>query len=103
MPIAPDPPSNLTISITGLDAVIVSWTPSSGGAVVTGYVIYYQQEGGNVMTMNAGADETNITISGLIGGNIYFVTLLATSTTLPSEVIGPITLTFGTYAMTKKS
>ena len=96
--IAPDLPSNLTI--TGLDGFLVSWTPPSGGAVVTGYVIYYQQVGGNVMSVNSGANEANITINGLIGGNTYSVTLVATSTTLPSEVIGPNTFTLGIYTYT---
>jgi len=98
-PPAPDPPSGLTASQNGLDSALVSWTAPSGGAAVTGYTIYYsyQQEGGERSSVSAGASDTSATISGLIEGATYSITIVASSNTLPSTVTGPQTITIGTY------
>ena len=103
--LAPDPPSGLNVSLNGLDSILVSWTAPSGGANVTGYTIYYQQEGGERSSVSVGAGATNSIISGLIGGTMYSITMVATSTTLPSTVTGPQNLTFGmlTYLHPNKS
>ena len=96
-PPAPDSPSGLTISQNGLDSVLVSWAASSGGAIVTGYAIYYQQEGEERSSVSVGASATSATISGLIEGATYSITIVATSNTLPSTVTGPQTITIGMY------
>ena len=96
-PPAPDPPSSLTASQNGLDSALVSWTAPSGGAAVTGYTIYYQQEGGERSLVSAMASDTSSTISGLIEGATYSIAIVATSNTLPSTVTGPQTITIGTH------
>ena len=83
-PPAPSPPSAVSVSQNGLDRVLVSWTPPSGEPSVTGYIIYYQQDGGERLSQNAGATATTATITGLIAGAAYSITMLATSSTLPS-------------------
>ena len=96
-PPASDPPSGLTVSQKGLDSALVSWTAPSGGATVTGYTIYYQPEGGERSSVIAGASDTSVTISGLIEGATYSITIVATSNTLPSTVTDPQTITIGTH------
>ena len=66
------------------DSVVVSWTPPSGKPDVTGYIIYYQQDGGQRLSENAGATATTTTITGLIVGATYSFTMVANSSTLPS-------------------
>ena len=80
---APSPPSAVSVSQNGLDSVLVSWTPPSGEPDVTGYIIYYQQDGGQRLSGNAGATDMT-TITGLITGATYSITMVATSSTLPS-------------------
>ena len=81
-PPAPDPPSGLTVSQNGLNSVLVSWIGLSRGADVTGYTIYYQQEGGERFSVCAGISDITATISGLIEGATYSFTIVATSNTL---------------------
>ena len=64
---------------------------------MTGYTIYYQQDGGERSSVSAGASDITATISGLIEGATYFITIVATSNTLPSTVTGPQNITIGTY------
>ena len=96
-PPVPNPPSGLTASQNGLDSTLVSWTAPSRGAAVTGYTIYYQQEGGERSSASARASATSATISGLIEGATYSITIVATSNTLPSTVTSPQTITIGTH------
>ena len=51
---------------------------------MTGYIIYYQQDGGERLSQNAVATATTATITGLIAGAAYSITMVATSSTLPS-------------------
>ena len=86
IPPAPSPPSGVMVSQNGLDSVQVSWTPPSGEPTVTGYIIYYQQQdGGQNGTEMAGATATTATITGLMTGAVYSITMVATSSTLPSN------------------
>ena len=64
---------------------------------MTGYTIYYQQEGVQRSSASAGASDTFATISGLIEGVTYSITIVATSNTLPSTVTRPQTITIGTH------
>ena len=96
LPPAPSPPSNVTVSQNGVNSVQVSWTPPSGEPTVTGYIIYYQQQDGehNGSEM-AGATTTTATITGLMTGATYSITMVATSRTLPSTVTSAVTITIG--------
>ena len=95
-PSAPSPPSGLSVSQNGLDSALVSWTAPLGGAAVTGYVIYYQQQNGERrISESAGASSSTLTISALIAGATYSFTMVATSSTLPSTETAALTLTIG--------
>ena len=96
LPPAPSPPSGVTVSQNGVGSVQVSWTPPSGEPAVTGYIIYYQQQdGGHNGSEMAGATATSSTITGLITGATYSITMVATSSTLPSTVTAAETITIG--------
>ena len=95
-PPAPFPPSGVTVSQNGVDSVQVSWTPPSGEPTVTGYIIYYQQQdGGHNSSEMAGATATTATIIGLMTGATYSITMVTTSSTLPSTVSAAVTVTIG--------
>ena len=97
LPPAPSPPSGVTVSQNGVGSVQVSWTPPSGEPTVTGYIIYYQQQDGghNGSEEVAGATATTATITGLMTGATYSITMVATSSTLPSTVTAAETITIG--------
>ena len=86
----------MTVSLNVVGSVKVSWTPPSGQPTVTGYIIYYQQQdGGHNGSEMAGATATTATITGLMTGATYFITMVATSSTLPSTVTAAVTITIG--------
>ena len=68
---------------------------------MTGYIIYYQQEeeGGQRLSVGAEAAATNASITGLIAGATYSITMVATSSTLPSNETAALTVTIGTIYM----
>ena len=85
----------MTVSQNGVDSVQVTWTPPPGEPSVTGYIIYYQQQdGGHTDSEMAGATATTATITRLIPGT-YSITIVATSSTLPSTVTAAETVTIG--------
>ena len=86
----------MTVSQNGVDSVQVSWTPPSEEPTVTGYIIYYQQQdGGHTTSKMAGATATTATITGLMTGATYSITMVATSSTLPSNMTAAETITIG--------
>ena len=86
----------MTVSQNGLDSVRVSWTPPSGEPAVTGYIIYYQQQdGGHTGSVTAGATSTTTIITGLMTGATYSISVVATSSMLPSNVTAAVTITIG--------
>ena len=96
LPPAPSPPSGVTVSQNGVGSVQVSWTPPSGEPNATGYIIYYQkQDGGHTDSEMAGATTTTATITGLMTGATYSITMVAMSSTLPSIVTAGETITIG--------
>ena len=97
LPPAPSPPSGVTVSQNGVDSVQISWTPPSGEPAVTGYIIYYQQQNGghNGSEEVVGATTTTATITGLMTGATYSITMVSTSSTLPSTVTAAETITIG--------
>ena len=70
--------------------VTVSW--KSPGDPVTGYVIYYQSEGGgNKSDMVSGGETESHSLDCLESGVIYYLHLLsALSLHLPSPLVGPV-------------
>ena len=63
---------------------------------MTGYIIYYQQDGGQRLSENAGAAATTATITGLITEATYSISMVATSSMLPSNETAAHTVTIGT-------
>ena len=53
---------------------------------MTGYIIYYQQDGGQKLSQSAGPIDTTANITGLIVhvGATFSITMVANSSTLPS-------------------
>ena len=65
---------------------------------MTGYIIYYQQqEGGQRLSESAEDAATTASITGLIAGATYSITMVATSSTLPSTETAALTVTIGTF------
>ena len=71
------PPSNVQVSQNGLNSVLVTWTPS--GIYVTGYTIFYQQQGEQSVSAKGVGNTTEATISGLITGSTYNISVSAES------------------------
>ena len=92
----------MSVFQNGLDSVLVSWSAPPGGPDATGYIIYYQQDGGQGLSENAGATATTATtatITGLIAGATYSITVVATSSTLPSIETAVQTVTIGMISL----
>ena len=86
------------MSQNGVGSVQVSWTRPSGESAVTGYIIYYQQQaGGQTGSEMGGATATTATITGLMTGATYSITMVSTSSALPSNVTAAVTITIGIY------
>ena len=84
--LGPSPPSNVGVSLNGLNSLLVTWTPSVG-PYVTGYTVIYQQvDGGLSGSVTAAETETSVVITGLIAGASFSITVSADSSTLPSIV-----------------
>ena len=72
----------------------VSW--KSPGGPVTGYVIYYQSEGGgNSSDMVSGRETESHSLDCLESRVIYNISIVALSLHLPSPLVGPITVISG--------
>ena len=63
---------------------------------MTGYTIYYQQEGGERRSLRTEAGDTTANISGLISGATYSLSIVALSTLWPSNEIDEF-FTIGTH------
>ena len=75
--------------LTSLDqisptAVRVTWSPPSGGATVTGYVVHYRGSG-SVGMMTEPSSSTSTDITGLTSGAPYAISVEATSQHLSGE------------------
>ena len=96
LPPAPSLPSDVTVSQNGVGSIEISWTSISAEPAVTGYIIYYQQQdGGHNDSVTAVTTATTATITGLIPGATYSITMVATSSTLPSTVTAAEAITIG--------
>ena len=68
----------------------VSW---ESPANVTGYVIYYQTNGGPVISdMVSGGETETHSLDGLQRGVTYYISILALSQHLPSPLVGNVTV-----------
>ena len=79
------PPSDVTAVQDGPTSIRVSWTPPSPLGDTTGYRIHYTSvsDSGNE-TVSDGSTETH-TLTGLVNGETYTISIVATSDNLPSE------------------
>ena len=90
-------------TLTSLDqisptTVRVTWSPLSGGATVTGYVVHYIG-GGSVGTETVSPSSTSVDITGLTIGPPYAISVEATSQHLSGESgVMTITLSELTYS-----
>ena len=76
-------------TLTSLDqisstTVRVTWSPPSGGATLTGYVVHYRG-GGSVGTETKPPSSTSTDITGLTNGFTYTISVEATSQHLSGE------------------
>ena len=85
----------MIVSQNGLESLLVSWT--AGESIVTGYIITYKQQDG-VHSNSVNVNETTVTstiITGLMIGATYSISIVATSSTLPSNVTTAPDITIG--------
>ena len=92
-------PTSLKTVISGSNTthvnVCVSW--ESPGGDVSGYMIYYQTEGGPVISDNvSGGERETHSLDGLQRGVTYCISTLALSQHLPSPLVGPVSVNTGT-------
>ena len=82
--VAASPPSDVTAVQDGPTSIILSWTPSSDA---TGYSIHYTSvsDSGNKVVSD-GSTETH-TLTGLVNGETYTISVAAISDDLPSESV----------------
>ena len=82
--IVPEPysPRKLRVLQNGVNSLMVSWSPQYSGLyiIVTGYYISYQeQDGGHRGSLMTGESNLNTTITGLIAGATYSISVAANS------------------------
>ena len=94
---AANPPLNLVAVQLTITAVQVSWSAPASGATVTGYVIYYETTGGSEQSVAVGAAATEYTLTGLMNGQTYSISIVALSAQLPSIRTGPVSVTLGEF------
>ena len=80
----------MRVSQNGVNSLLVTWTPSIGSDV-TGYTIFYQEQGGTQSgSETVGKSSTSAIITGLNTGAIFSVSVSANSNTLRSaRIYGP--------------
>ena len=71
-PSVASPPSDVTVSRTGFNSVLVSWSAPSS-AVPAGYEVFYQVAGGSTLS-GGNTSNTELTLTGLtLGSHSFFV------------------------------
>ena len=81
--------------------ITVTWESPHKGDPVTGYVIYYESEGGEICSDTVCGRETEThLLDGLQRGVTYKISLVALSLHLPSVLVGSVTLETGSYGCT---
>ena len=89
----------MSVSQNGLGSILVSWIPEDINA--TGYVIYrwlrWQHKPPQQWFLLVEADTTSATITGLMAGATYSISVASTSGTLPSTAnAAPHNISIGT-------
>ena len=82
-PVAGDP-TLLSLDQISPTAVRVTWSPPSGGATVTGYVVHYRTGSSNG-TKNEPSTSIHTFLTGLTSGTTYTISVEATSHHLSGE------------------
>ena len=83
------------MSQNGLTSLLVTWTQSEGPGV-TGYTIYYQSKDGEERkSVMAGDTNSSTVIKGLTAGAVSAISMVANSSTLPSNVTTGPDVTIG--------
>ena len=82
-------PTNLAAVQQSDTSIEVSW--ESPGTPATGYVTYYQPEGGAVSSVAIPGRIESHLLEGLESGGTYNISIVAVSDHLPSAVVGPVT------------
>ena len=80
----------MSVSQTGIKSIQVSWRSQDD---VTGFRIFYEED----RSVTADKLERSIIIDNLNTQQTYIITVLATSTTLPSDESYPIDFTIGMF------
>ena len=91
-------PTNLLAVISGSTCTHVNMTVSweSPGGDVSGYMIYYQTEGGPAISDKvSGGERERHSLDGLQRGVTYNISILALSQHLPSPLVGPVSVNTG--------
>ena len=87
MPTVASPPTNLMVTQRGVTSVRVTWTPPSPAGDTTGYSIFYSSGQLTETVDVSGTSAREVMLRNLIEGGKYFISLLATSQHLPSEIV----------------
>ena len=96
-PTAANPPAGLMVTQVTDTSVMVSWTPPADTTGVTGYRIFYTENGGSEQFRDVSGASTDMdTIPDLTTGSTYSITIVATSNVFLSEVVGPVMVELGT-------
>ena len=92
----PDPPTDFNATQVGPTSIRVSWTAPVSGATVTGYRISYSggADQGSVDVAASATDHT-ITITQPQSPQTYSISIITLSSSFPSSMAGPITVTVG--------
>ena len=80
--LVPVPPTGVIAVQDGLNSIIVTWTASSD---TTGYRIFYNSSGGD--SGSADVSTSNHTLTGLMRGNTYTISITATYPSLISSSV----------------
>ena len=78
------PPSDVTAVQTGLTSITVTWTASSDA---TGYRIHYTSDSDSGNVTVSGRETVTHTLTGLVNGESYVISVAATSDQLSSVAV----------------
>ena len=80
-------PTNLMAAQEGLTSIRVSWSPPTPLGDTSGYRIYYRDGDSSSYVRVSGGSRGNYLLTGLQNGDIYTLSIVATSQHLPSESV----------------
>ena len=91
-------PTNLEAIQQDLSAtsIVITWDlPSSPTPTETGFLVIYETAESSSSVQVDSCTECETTISGLTRGTTYSISVVTLSEHLPSNVVGPVTVTLG--------